>query len=264
VRGNRLALLEAIIACGGAALLVKISGGGQGFWLSLPIAVLLANAARTVAQASLVASAVTIAGIAAAGGSAPPLPLILLVTGGTVAILRVQHERFERERRALRSTAMKDPLTGAANRRAFAERLRYEVARHARQEHEFAVVALDLDGFKAVNDRFGHQAGDELLRQVAEALTMAVREQDTVARVGGDEFYVLAPETDRVGGERLEARVRSAVASVTTGLDSLSASVGFAIFPEDGENPGALVEIADAAAMAAKRESRAKVERRAA
>jgi diguanylate cyclase (GGDEF)-like protein len=264
VRGRRLALLEGIIACGGSALLVLISGGGQGFWLSLPIALLLANSAGTVVQASVAASAVTIAAIVAAGSSVPPLGLILLVTGGCVAIVRVQHERFERERRALRSTAMKDPLTGAANRRAFAERLRYEVARHTRQQHEFAVVALDLDGFKSVNDRFGHQAGDELLKQVAEALAMAVREQDTVARVGGDEFYVLAPETDRVGGERLETRVRSAIAGVTTGLDSLSASVGFAIFPEDGEHAAELVECADAAAMHAKRLSRAEDARRAA
>jgi diguanylate cyclase (GGDEF)-like protein len=264
MRGSRLALLEGVVACGGSALLVAVSGGGEGFWLCLPVALLLANAARTAAQASLAASAVTVAGIAAAGASAPPLGLILLVMGGSVALVRVQHERFERERRTLRSTAMKDPLTGAANRRAFAERLRYEVARHARQQHEFAVVALDLDGFKAVNDRFGHQAGDELLRQVAEALGMAVREQDTVARVGGDEFYVLAPETDRVGGERLEARVRSAVAGVTTGLDSLSASVGFAIFPEDGEDAAHLVEVADAAAMHAKRQARAEHARRAA
>jgi diguanylate cyclase (GGDEF)-like protein len=264
VRGKRLALLEGVIACGGAALLVAISGGGQGFWLSLPIALLLAGGARTVAQASLAASAVTVAGIVAAGSSAPPLPLILLVSGGCVAILRIHQERFERERRSLRSSAMKDPLTGAANRRAFGERLRYEVARHARQNHEFAVVALDLDGFKAVNDRFGHQAGDELLKQVAEALMIAVREQDTVARVGGDEFYVLAPETDRVGGERLEARVRSAIAGVTTGLDSLSASVGFAIFPEDAEDAGGLVELADAAAMDAKRRRRAETESRAA
>ena len=74
-----------------------------------------------------------------------------------------------------------------------------------------------------------------------------------MARVGGDEFYLLAPETDRVGGERLEARVRSAIAGVTTGLESLSASVGVAIFPDDGTNPGDLVQAADAAAMADKR-----------
>jgi diguanylate cyclase len=93
---------------------------------------------------------------------------------------------------------------------------------------------------------------------------MAVREQDTVARVGGDEFYVLAPETDRVGGERLEARLRSAIAGVTTGLDSLSASVGFAMFPEDAHDAASLVEVADAAAMDAKRRHRAEMESRAA
>lgn len=247
---------HALAASAVSALLVELCGGASGFWLSVPIVVLLAVSARTLAQASLGASAVTIAGIATAGASAPPLGLILLVTGSCVAVVRVQHERFERERRALRSSAMKDSLTGAANHRAFGERLRYEVARHARQEHEFAVVALDLDGFKSVNDRFGHTAGDDLLRQVAEALGLAVRQQDTVARVGGDEFYVLAPETDRVGGERLELRVRQAIAGVTTGVESLSASVGVAIFPDDGRTAGSLVETADAAAMAAKRMSR--------
>jgi diguanylate cyclase (GGDEF)-like protein len=230
-----------------------LCGGASGFWLSVPIVLVLAVSARTLAQASLGASAVTIAGIATTGAAAPPLGLILLVIGSSVAVVRVQHERFERERRALRSSAMKDSLTGAANHRAFGERLRYEVARHARQEHEFAVVALDLDGFKSVNDRFGHTAGDDLLRQVAETLGLAVRQQDTVARVGGDEFYVLAPETDRVGGERLELRVRQAIAGVTVGVGSLSASVGVAIFPDDGRTAGALVETADAGAMASKR-----------
>jgi diguanylate cyclase (GGDEF)-like protein len=139
-------------------------------------------------------------------------------------------------------------------------RLAFESGRLARYAtlraagHHLSVILLDIDHFKKFNDRFGHQAGDELLKQVAQALMMAVREQDTVARVGGDEFYVLAPETDRVGGERLEARVRSAIGGVTTGLDSLSASVGFAIFPEDAEDPATLVEVADAAAMVAKRE----------
>ena len=249
-------LFRSLAACALSAVLVAVCGGGSGFWLSVPIVLLLAASAGTLAQASLGASAVTIAGIAVAGSAAPPLLLILLVSGGCVAVVRVQHERFERERRSLQSSAMKDALTGAANRRAFGERIRYEVARHARQEHEFAVVALDLDGFKAVNDRFGHQAGDDLLRQVAEALALAVREQDTVARVGGDEFYVLAPETDRVGAERLELRVRQAIASVTTGVESLSASVGLAMFPEDATSATILVEVADAAAMAAKRLAR--------
>jgi diguanylate cyclase (GGDEF)-like protein len=241
---------------------VTIAGGGEGFWLSLPIALMVAASSATPAGAALPASAVTISAIAVARGGAPPLPLILLVLGGSVVVVKVLQQRFERERRALRATAMRDPLTGAANRRAFAERLRYEVARHKRQQRSFAVIALDLDGFKAVNDRFGHQAGDELLREVAAAIAGALREQDTVARVGGDEFNVLAPETDRAGGKRLAGRVSAAVGSVTTGISALSASVGLAIFPEDGAEGLDLVDMADAEAMAAKRESRA--ERRAA
>jgi diguanylate cyclase (GGDEF)-like protein len=152
---------------------------------------------------------------------------------------------------------MRDPLTGAANRRAFGERLRYEIARHTRQQRSFAVIALDLDGFKGVNDRFGHQAGDELLREVAAAIHSILREQDTVARVGGDEFNVLAPETDREGGECLVDRVADAVSSVTTGISTLSASVGLAIFPDDAhDGPDELLEVADAEAIAAKRERR--------
>jgi diguanylate cyclase (GGDEF)-like protein len=238
-------------------LLVLVTGGGEGFWLSLPFALLAASWAPTHAGAALPASVITILAMAAARGGAPPLLLILLVVGGSVAVVRYIEDEFARERRALRATAMRDPLTGAANRRAFSERLRYEIARHTRQQRSLAVIALDLDGFKAVNDRFGHQAGDELLREVAAAIGSILREQDTVARVGGDEFTVLAPETDRDGGECLADRVSLAVAGVTTGISALSASVGLAIFPEDAEDAPELLEIADADAMAAKRESRA-------
>jgi diguanylate cyclase (GGDEF)-like protein len=245
-----------VAACVCSALLVTVAGGGEGFWLSLPFALFAAASSPSAARAALPASAVTIAAIAAARGGAPPLLLILVVVGSSVAIVKVLQDSFERERRALRATAMRDPLTGVANRRAFAERLRYEVARHTRQQHSFAVIALDLDGFKAVNDRFGHQAGDELLREVASAIGSTLREQDTVARVGGDEFNVLAPETDRAGGEKLADRVSAAVGGVTTGISSLSASVGLAIFPADGANSAELLEVADAEAIAAKRESR--------
>jgi diguanylate cyclase (GGDEF)-like protein len=241
-----------------SALLVMIAGGGEGFWLSLPLVLMVAAWSPSPARAALPASAVTIAAIIGSRGSAPPLVLILLVVGGSVAVVKVLQDGFERERRALRATAMRDPLTGVANRRAFGERLRYEVARHTRQQHSFTVIALDLDGFKGVNDRFGHNAGDELLREVAAAIGSILREQDTVARVGGDEFTVLAPETDRAGGERLADRVSDAVASVTTGISALSASVGLAIFPEDGADGPQLLEVADAEAIAAKRHSRSR------
>jgi diguanylate cyclase (GGDEF)-like protein len=125
-------------------------------------------------------------------------------------------------------------------------------------------VMIDLDGFKLVNDRYGHPAGDELLRDVAASLREAVRDQDTVARLGGDEFCVLAPETDRAGGDHLADRVRAAVRRVTTGLDSLSASVGVAVYPDDGSTVRAVLGAADAAQIAAKRSSPGRRVRRAA
>jgi diguanylate cyclase len=252
VAGSRL-LIRAAAACALSALLVAIAGGGQGFWLCLPATLLLAASARGAAQGAFAGFSVAVAGYAAAGAGAPSPALLLLAAGGSIAVVRVIQLRFERERRALRASALRDPLTGVANRRAFVERIRYEVARHTRQSRSFAVLALDLDGFKLVNDRFGHQAGDELLRDVAGALEREVREQDTVARLGGDEFYVLAPETDRRGGQQLAARVSRAVSGVTSGLERLSASVGLAIFPDDGASATEVIEAADAAALHAKR-----------
>ena len=242
----------------GTAVLVALLGGGEAFWLCLPTALLLAAPARRRRDAFL-GAAFAVAGAAAPSLASaslaprPALPLAIGVVGSSVAILEAVTRRLEGERESYRGAALSDPLTGLANRRALAERIRYEVARHARQEHSFAVLALDLDGFKLVNDRFGHDAGDEILRDVAGALHEAVREQDTVARLGGDEFCVLAPETGRRGGEQLAERVSTALAKVTTGVSGLSASVGVAVFPEDGRNAQAVLTAADERQVDAKR-----------
>jgi diguanylate cyclase (GGDEF)-like protein len=188
----------------------------------------------------------------------------VVVVGGSFGVLAALKGRLEGERSAMRRWALTDPLTGAFNRRGLSERIDYEVVRHARQQHRFAVVMIDLDGFKLVNDRFGHHAGDELLRDVASSLREAVRDQDTVARLGGDEFCVLAPETSRIGGAQLAERVREAIRRVTTGLDTLSASVGVAVYPDDGTTPVAVLDAADAAQIAAKRASTHRRARRAA
>jgi diguanylate cyclase (GGDEF)-like protein len=182
---------------------------------------------------------------------------VIAVLGASLAVLSAMRSRLEREREAMRHSALTDPLTGAANRRGLDERIEYEIARHARQSRRFTVVMIDLDGFKQVNDRFGHHAGDELLRDVAGSLDEAVRDQDTVARLGGDEFCVLAPETDAAGAAHLSDRIVTAVRRVTTGLDRLSASVGTAVYPDDGTAALAVLEAADAAQVAAKRRSRA-------
>jgi diguanylate cyclase (GGDEF)-like protein len=238
------------------------------FWVCVP-AMLLAAAAIPRRLGALIAAAlilaIAITPALAAGGHHPPVALALLVPAASVAILVAARERLRRERDALRATALRDPLTGLANRRSLLERVEYEVARHTRSGRSFCVLMLDLDGFKRLNDRFGHAAGDDLLRDVADALRRAMRDQDTVARLGGDEFCVLAPETDESGAQRLLARAMAAVGRVTTGLDSLAGSGGAAVFPGDGTGIDALLEVADRRLFELKRRrQRARPERRAA
>ena len=111
----------------------------------------------------------------------------------------------------------------------------------------------------------GHDAGDEVLCETAHALVGAVRAQDTVVRPGGDEFCVLAPQTDAAHAEHLGARVRESLAAVTTGVSGLSASIGTAVCPADGTTPEDLLAEADKAALEAKRHSRlGRAQRRAA
>ena len=198
-RTLRTLIVAALV--GGFAL----AWGGEGFWICLPGALVLASAEPSP-RAGLAAAALVVA--LAAVAAPPPLLPAALVVPASVGILLALRARLERERDAMRRFALRDPLTGLANRRALDERLGYEIARHTRHGESFAVLALDLDGFKPVNDRFGHDAGDELLREAAAALVEVVRAQDTVVRLGGDEFCVLAPQTGQASADRLTARVR--------------------------------------------------------
>src|ERR1700674_4117942 len=104
--------------------------------------------------------------------------------------VRLLHEAARNHGRMLESLALKDPLTGLANRRLLAERMSMALDHARRNQSPMALVYLDLDGFKQVNNTLGHGAGDELLRMVAERLLATVREEDTVARLGGDEFIM--------------------------------------------------------------------------
>jgi diguanylate cyclase (GGDEF)-like protein len=138
-----------------------------------------------------------------------------------------QWESYERQQLLLRTSevlAATDPLTGCLNRRAFLDRLDRAAAA---AEEGWVVCLVDLDGFKGVNDRSGHAAGDAVLRTVTAALSGVVRETDTVARLGGDEFAVLAAATPE-DGETLAARLRDAVARVGAGT-GVTASVGVTV-----------------------------------
>jgi len=170
-------------------------------------------------------------GVAMAIGSAARPSSRAARSGGHRGRARRRAQRLERDRDALRRFALTDALTGIANRRSLLARIEYEIARYSRAQHSFAVLMLDLDGFKRLNDRFGHAAGDDLLRDVADAIKGSLRGQDTLARLGGDEFCVLAPETDRAGTGQLAARIARAVGEVTAGVATLRASSGVAPFP---------------------------------
>jgi diguanylate cyclase (GGDEF)-like protein len=242
------------------AALVAITHERDAVWVCVPAALLAAGATRgrvagVMAATAVIGSALTADLAAAPAHSRPSIALLVLVAAGSVAILLAVRDRVARERDALRASALTDPLTGAANRRSLLQRIDYEMARHSRNRRSFALLMLDLDGFKLLNDRFGHPAGDDLLREVAAALARVIRDQDTVARVGGDEFCVLAPETDAAGAQRLISRVETAVARVTAGADSLGASAGAAVFPRDGETAERLLQAADQHLLESKRQS---------
>jgi diguanylate cyclase (GGDEF)-like protein len=194
-----------------------------------------------------------IAAVAAAAAGGEVAWLCVALSLACAAALRQRLVVLERERDTLRRDALSDPVTGVANRRSLLARADYEIARHRRAGQSFALVMLDLDGFKQLNDRFGHAAGDDLLRDVAGALRRAMRAQDTVARFGGDEFCVLAPETDQNGTARLAAKVCQAVRDVSAGMETVAGSVGVALFPADGTSAAELMHAADERLLEAKR-----------
>jgi diguanylate cyclase (GGDEF)-like protein len=168
------------------------------------------------------------------------------------ALIGVFAGRFIERRRMLASAAqiaLTDPLTGLANRRAWEEELRREVARARRNSHRLALVMLDLDHFKELNDSQGHQAGDTVLAEAAASWRNAVRTTDFLARYGGDEFAMLLPDCPDEYGETVLERIRTAIPP------GCSASAGIAYW-NGAETAEALLARADAALYEAKRAGR--------
>jgi diguanylate cyclase (GGDEF)-like protein/PAS domain S-box-containing protein len=171
----------------------------------------------------------------------------------------VGHEVTElrRAERELEHRANHDMLTGLPNRHRLQRELQQAIEHATQTGGGLALLYLDLDGFKAVNDRGSHDAGDRILREVAQRLQDALRQGDLVARIGGDEFVVLLPgcrnaTAARAAAEALRARLHSPYA-LSDGPITLDASVGIACFPTDGSDAEALLAHADRAMYAAKR-----------
>ncbi len=180
---------------------------------------------------------------------------LVLIAVGILLLAR----RLRTSHDALWALARRDELTGVGNYRSLHERLAEEIARHRRHSREFALILLDLDGFKAVNERLGHLDGDRLLAEIGAALSDEVRTEDSVFRQGGDEFAVIVPEAGAEEAEEVAARLRARVARRGFGSDErwpVSAACGFAMFPADGITVDDLLGFADADLFAAKRDGR--------
>lgn len=154
--------------------------------------------------------------------------------------------------------AYRDPLTGLGNRKAFIERLRLLLEQSRQQCSPLALLYLDLDRFKQVNDNFGHDVGDALLQNIAERLRAAMRQPDRVYRLGGDEFTLILPETSHEQAlklaERLLASLRPAAQLGELSIDFVTPSIGIAIFPEHADSQEALIKAADSAMYQAKQQ----------
>lgn len=174
----------------------------------------------------------------------------LLVSGLFVGLLK---SRVARLLLRLSDAAHRDALTGLLNRRGFDEALSLELERVHRGGRPLSLLIVDLDHFKQVNDRFGHQAGDQALVRVTNALGVSQRRIDTSARIGGEEFAVLMPDTDERGAFAVAERLRGEIAgSVGEGSPRLTVSVGVASFPAHAQDAEGLVRAADSALYVAK------------
>lgn len=177
------------------------------------------------------------------------------------AYRRVQlRERAAQER--IERLAHFDMLTGLPNRALLMDRLSQESARAKRGARPFAVLMFDLDGFKKVNDTWGHAAGDYVLKQVGTRARASVRASDTVGRLGGDEFLALLPETTLEGAKGVAEKMREALRApydVPKATATLGASFGIAVFPEHGTDSDDLQRAADAALYRAKHEGKNRI-----
>jgi diguanylate cyclase (GGDEF)-like protein len=189
------------------------------------------------------------------------------------AAMETERRHFSAERAELSRQVLHDPLTGLPNRRFFASRLAEEHERSQRYGQPLALAAIDVDHFKRINDTYGHAGGDAVLRGFAGVLSRVVRKVDLVARVGGEEFVIIAPATGREGATILAERLRRTIESapVLTNSESgthhriaVTASFGIAILDRCPDEilttPEQFLEAADAALYRAKRRGRNRVE----
>lgn len=170
----------------------------------------------------------------------------------------------KRAEKKIEYLAYYDELTDLANRRLLLDRLSVFIALSRRDKSEFAVLFIDLDGFKGVNDNYGHKAGDKLLQQVAKHLKEITREMDTVARIGGDEFVILinnlsSRDSAMTTAQKILSTINKPYVLHNEISLKISASIGIAIYPDDGQNSDDLLSNSDNAMYTAKNEGKNRI-----
>ena len=170
--------------------------------------------------------------------------------------VRLLHEAARNHSKMLESLALQDPLTGLANRRLLADRMSMALVHARRNKSAMAVVYLDLDGFKQINDTLGHGVGDVLLKMVAARLVSTVHEEDTVARLGGDEFIIALWHVSGIDdAAKVALKIIEAVSQhydIECHTVSITTSAGVSLYPVHGEDTDTLMKCADLALYAAK------------
>lgn len=192
------------------------------------------------------------------------LPLLtvsigLLIVAGSAVIWDLSRET-ERANRRWRDLSLTDELTGAYNRRYCAQRLNQEMARATRYRHPLCLVLIDVDHFKDVNDRHGHDMGDAVLKEMCRVIHSQSRTESALCRYGGDEFAILLPEASWEGARIYADRIRAAVGRTAFSHGGpVTISVGVAAFPDDAPTPEGLFKAADNSLYAAKASGRNRV-----
>jgi len=258
-----LALAVLLAAVGSVAYLEKVMAGTFDvqlvyFLITLSASILLS---RPIAITIAAGVAIVNAGISGDHGTTLAVNLAThFLIYGYAALLT---GNWESERRRLMKMSRVDDLTGLHNLRALREQLPVWLGPALRTQRPMALLMVDLDGFKTVNDRLGHGAGNELLKEVASLLRFSVRVGDEPFRFGGDEFVLLLSDADGPGAAVVARRIQDMYATMGQTLRGTSVdvsfSIGIAVYPGDGDTPEALLNRADEALYRAKRSGKGQI-----
>jgi diguanylate cyclase (GGDEF)-like protein len=268
VLGRARHWLEAIVATVFVAVLTGFTGGFTspfyvGFFLVVAGASLSGDQAAPVLVALFAAGVYALVGVVAALPDSLTAASLVWLAFNVISLILLAYiaSTVGREQRRAREAAISlsqfDPLTGIYNRSYFFDVLDREIRRAARTGSRFAVLMLDLDDLKPVNDMLGHPQGDDLLRSVTEVIRRDIRSTDVAARYGGDEFVVILSDTEPEGARVVAEKLRADIANLAVGPSDrparTSASIGLVSYPDDGTTAEGLIADADKAMYESKR-----------